>query len=488
MAEKKSLKLNFIMNAILTMSSFLFPLISFPYVSRILGPEGTGRVDFATSLIAYFLMFAQLGIPTYGVRACAKVRDDKHLLTKTAQELLIINLLMSVLAYGVLAAGLIFVPRLRQDRLLYILVSLTIIFNTIGMEWLYKALEQYTYITVRSIAFKLVSLAAMFALINSRDDYVIYGGITILASSASYLMNFFHARKYISLRPVGNYEFKPHLKAVMVFFAMACATTVYTNMDKVMLGVMAENELQANVNVGYYGAASRIKSILVSIVTSLGTVLLPRASYYVQQGQMEQFRKISRKALNFVVLAAAPMTLYFVFFAREGILLLSGQEYMGAVVPMQLIMPTLLFIGLTNILGIQILVPTGREKTVLYSVIVGAVTDVVCNVLLIPRYAAAGAAMSNMIAELAVLIFQIIALRHEVGSAFRSISYWKVGLALVAGSAASVWVMGLGLGSFLSLALSACLFFGAYGIVLLVTKEPLVREVSGQFIGKFKKK
>lgn len=488
MAEKKSLKLNFIMNAILTMSSFLFPLISFPYVSRVLGPEGTGRVDFATSLIAYFLMFAQLGIPTYGVRACAKVRDDKHLLSKTAQELLIINLVMSVLAYAVLALGLIFVPRLRQDRLLYILVSLTIIFNTIGMEWLYKALEQYTYITVRSIAFKLVALVAMFALVGSRDDYVIYGGITILASSASYLMNFIHARKYISLRPVGDYAFKPHLKAVMVFFAMACATTVYTNMDKVMLGVMAENELQANINVGYYGAASRIKSILVSIVTSLGTVLLPRASYYVQQGKMDEFRKISRKALNFVVLAATPLTLYFIFFARQGILLLSGEEYLGAVMPMQLIMPTLLFIGLTNILGIQILVPTGREKTVLYSVIVGAVTDVVCNLVLIPRYMAMGAAMSNMIAEAAVLVFQIIALRREVGSAFRSIAYWKIALGLVAGSAASLWVVGLGLGSFLSLAMSACLFFGAYGVVLLVTKEPLVREVFGQLIGKFKKK
>ena len=483
MAEKKSLKLNFIMNAILTMSSFLFPLISFPYVSRILGPEGTGRVDFATSLIAYFLMFAQLGIPTYGVRACAKVRDDQRLLTKTAQELLIINLVMSVLAYAVLALGLIFVPRLRKDRLLYILVSLTIIFNTIGMEWLYKALEQYTYITVRSIAFKLVSLGAMFALINSRDDYVIYGGITILASSASYLMNFFHARKYISLRPVGGYEFKPHLKAVMVFFAMACATTVYTNMDKVMLGIMG-----TDVDVGYYGAASRIKSILVSVVTSLGTVLLPRASYYVQQGKMEEFRKISCTALNFVVLAATPLTLYFIFFARQGILLLSGSEYLGAVTPMQLIMPTLLFIGLTNILGIQILVPTGREKTVLYSVIVGAVTDVICNLLLIPRYMAMGAALSNMIAEAAVLVFQTIALRREVGSAFRSISYWKIILGLAAGSAASLWVISLGLGSFLALALSACLFFGAYGLVLLVTKEPLVREVCGQFIGKLKKK
>jgi O-antigen/teichoic acid export membrane protein len=240
--------------------------------------------------------------------------------------------------------------------------------------------------------------------------------------------------------------------------------------------------------VGYYGAAARIKSILVSIVTSLGTVLLPRASYYVQHGQMDEFRKISRKALNFVTVAATPLMLYFILFARDGILLLSGELYLGAVVPMQLIMPTLLFIGLTNILGIQILVPTGREKLVLYSVIVGAATDVVCNLLLIPGFAAAGAAMSNMIAEAAVLVFQIIALRGEVGFAFRSISYWKIGLGLVAGTAASLWVATLGLGSFLSLLVSACLFFGAYGVVLLVTREPLVKEVVGQLFGKLFKK
>ena len=481
MSHKKSLKLNFIMNAMLTMSSFIFPLISFPYVSRILGPDGTGKVDFATSLIAYFLMFAQLGIPTYGVRACAKVRDDKHLLTKTTHELLIINLVMSVISYAVLFLALIFVPRLREDRVLYILVSLTIIFNTIGMEWLYKALEQYTYITVRSILFKFVSLAAMFMLVREKDDYVIYGGITILASSASYLMNFLHARRYIDLRPMKGYDFRPHLKAVMVFFAMACATTVYTNLDKVMLGVMA-----TNTDVGYYGAAARIKSILVSIVTSLGTVLLPRASYYVQNGQMDAFRKISQKALNFVVVAATPMMLYFILFARQGILLLSGEDYLGAVVPMQMIMPTLLFIGLTNILGIQILVPTGREKVVLCSVIVGAAVDLVCNLLLIPRFVALGAALSNMLAEAAVLVFQIIALRREVLSSFRSIQYWKVAFGLLAGTAASIWVAGLGLGSFWALLLSACLFFVAYGLVLLVLKERLLRDVIGQMLKKFR--
>ena len=479
----KSLKLNFIMNALLTMSSLLFPLISFPYVSRILLPEGTGRVDFATSLIAYFLMFSQLGIPTYGVRACAKVRDDRRMLSKTAHELLIINLVMSAVSYGLLFLALIFVPQFREDRTLYLVVSLTILFNAIGMEWLYKALEQYTYITIRSVILKFVALGAMFLLIREKDDYVIYGGITILASSASYLLNFIHARKYISFRYLGGYEFKPHLKAVAVFFAMACASTVYTNLAKVMRGRMT-----TKVEVGYYGAAVRIKSILVSVVTSLGTVLLPRASYYVEHKQMDQFRQISQKALNFVFVAALPLMLYFMLFAKQGIFLLSGEEYAGAIVPMQLIMPTLLLIGLSNILGIQILVPLGREKTVLWSIIAGAVVDVVLNAIAIPLWGAAGAAAATTVAEAVVLLVQIIALWDTSRAAFRTISFWKVALALAAGWGASFWVSGLALGSFLALVLSACLFFAAYGAVLLVLKERLLWEVLGQLIGKFRKK
>lgn len=510
MSEKKSLKLNFIMNAILTMSAFIFPLISFPYVSRILLPEGTGKVSFATSVVSYFLMFAQLGIPTYGVRACAKVRDDKRKLTKTAHELLIINLVMMVLSY-VLLFGLIFVPHLLQglllscdprnavvggllrfcdavsklydERVLFLVISTTIFFTTIGMEWLYKALEQYTYIAVRSIIFKAVSLVAMFLLVHQKDDYVIYGGISILASSASFVMNFFHARKYIYMRPMGGYSFRPHLKAVAIFFAMACASTIYTNMDTVILGFMA-----TDTDVGYYNAAVRIKSILVSIVTSLGTVLLPRASYYVERGRMEEFRNISRKALEFVFVAALPMALYFILFARDGIFLLSGAEYEGAILPMQFIMPTLLFIGLSNILGIQILVPMGKEKIVLYSEIAGAVVDVVCNLVLIPHYAAMGAAISNMIAEASVLLVQFIALRHEVVGSFRKIQYWKLLLGAAAGTGLSFWVAGLALSSLQSLMLSAVLFFVAYGLVLLVLKEQLVFEVLGQMLQKLKRR
>ena len=479
MSQKKSLKLNFVMNALLTMSSFIFPLISFPYVSRILLPEGMGKVSFATSLIAYFTMFAQLGIPTYGVRACARVRDDRIALTRTAQELLIINLVMTALSYAALVLSLLFVPRLHGERTLYLLVSLSILFNTVGMEWLYKALEQYTYITVRSIAFKLVALVAMFALIHSRDDYVIYGGITIFASSASGVLNLIHARKFISLHPVGGYHFKPHLKAVAVFFAMACASTVYTNLDTVMLGFMTSDEM-----VGYYNAAVRIKSILVSIVTSLGAVLLPRASYYVEHGEMDRFRQITRKALNFVFLAAVPMMVYFILFARQGIFLLSGENYAGSVLPMQWIMPTLLFIGLSNVLGIQILVPLGRERVVLWSIVAGAVVDVVLNAVLIPDYGATGAAIATSVAELVVLAVQFVILGREATTAFSAVSYLKLLPALAVGIGLSAWVPLLGWGSFWTLLLSAVLYFGSYFAMLLILKETLIQELVAQLLRK----
>lgn len=475
--KQKSLKLNFIMNVALTMSSFIFPLITFPYVSRVLLPVGTGKVSFATSLISYFCMLAQLGIPTYGIRACAKVRDNKEELTRTAHELLFINFVMSAVSYVALAVALIFIPRLQSERSLYIIVSFTIILTSIGMEWLYKALEQYTYITIRSLIFKVIALIAMFLLVHEQEDYVIYGGITILASSTSNLFNLLNVHKYIDLKPVGNYNVKKHLKTVIIFFAMSCATTIYTHMDTVMLGFMTTDE-----EVGYYNAAVRIKSILVSIVTSLGTVLLPRASYYIQQDLMDEFRRISRKALNFVFLTATPMVVYFIIYAKQGIYFLSGSAYVGSILPMKIIMPTLFFIGLTNVLGIQILVPLGKEKVVLYSEITGAIVNVILNSLLIPRITSAGAAIGTLVAEFAVLAVQYIALRNEVSEAFKSIDYWKIGTGLILGTLCSYWVVFLDFGSFLALAITACLFFGVYGLFLLFTKEQLVVEILGQIV------
>ena len=426
----------------------------------------------ATSVITYFSMFAQLGIPTYGIRACAKVRDDRNELSKVSQELLLINIIMSIISYVVLFVLLFSVPKFRCEKELYVVLSFSIILTAIGMEWLYKALEQYTYITVRSVIFKFIALIGMFFLIHKQTDYIVYGGITIFAASASNILNLINAHKYIYLKPIGNYNFRRHLKPVLVFFAMSCATVIYTNLDTVMLGFMA-----TDTDVGYYNAAVKIKGILVSIVTSLGTVLLPRVSYYIQRGEVKEFRRITRKALNFVLLMAMPLLIYFIYFAKEGIIFLSGNDYVGSIVPMQVIMPTLLLIGITNILGIQILVPTGREKIVLYSEIVGAIVDIIINALLIPAYASTGAAIGTLIAEFAVFVVQYRALKNEVYDAFKQIHFIKIMIALVLGSLASLWLKGLDWGNFVTLVISAILFFGVYGVTLLIFKEEMILEI-----------
>ena len=469
--QQKSLKLNFIMNAILTMSSFLFPLITFPYVSRILLPIGTGKVSFANSVVTYFVMISQLGIPTYGIRACAIVRNDEEKLKKTVYELFLINVVMSILAYIVFFVALIYVPRLRADRTLFLITGTLIFFNTIGVEWLYKALEQYTYITVRSIIFKFIALIAMFALVHDVDDYVIYGGISIFAASASNAFNFIRLRKIIGKKKVSQLNFKQHFKPVFTFFIISCATTIYTNLDNVMLGFMKDD-----VEVGYYNAATKIKNILVSIVTSLGTVLMPRASYYLQNGMEDEFYKLSKKAIKFVFLAATSMMIYFMLFAREGVLFLSGEAFEGAILPMMIIMPTLFFIGLTNIMGIQMLVPMGREDAVMISTFVGAIVDLILNAIAIPILGASGAAIGTLVAEFVVLIVQLIYLRKDVAFLYTGQSYLKLLIALIAAFIAGCAVKLLISGIFIKLVISAILFFGVYALILYILKEEIVTE------------
>ena len=467
--KEPSIKLNFGMNALLTLSSIIFPIISFPYVSRILLPEGTGKVSFAVSLITYFVMLSQLGIPTYGIRACARVRDDREELSRVTHELLFISLIMSLISYVLLFALIIFVPRLYSEKTLYYISSLMIIFGAVGAEWLYKGLEKYTFITVRSVICKVISLIAMLLLIREKGDYIVYGAITVFAGSAPGLINFICAGKYISFKPVGGYNIKRHLKPVMIFFAMSCATTIYTHLDTVMLGFMT-----TDTDVGYYNAAVKIKTVFVSLVTSLGAVLLPRASYYIEQGNFSKFVDISKKAFYFVLSVSIPLMLYFIFFAKESIIFISGEAFAGSIAPMQIIMPTLLFIGITNIIGIQMFIPLGKEKVVLLSEIVGAVVDVIVNIILIPRYASAGAAAGTTIAEVAVLLVQAVALRRyfrekdpefSITGFLGRLRILYILPAAALSLAASLWVKMLNLSCFLTLTISSCLFFGIYGII-----------------------
>ena len=481
-AAGKSIQWNFFMNALLAASGVIFPLISFRYVSRILLPEGIGTVTFVTSIVAYFSMFAQLGIPTYGVRACAKVRDDRDALTRTVHELLGINLVMDLISYALLALAVLCIPRLGEEKLLFTILSATIFLNSIGMEWLYKGLEEYTYITARSLVFKVIAILALFLLIHEQTDYILYGGVSIFAASASNILNFIHSRNYISFRRPRGCDWRKHLKPVLVFFAMACATTVYTNLDSVMLGFMT-----TDIDVGYYAAAVKVKTVLVTLVTSLGAVLLPRSSWNVEHGELEEFRQTTRKALRFVIPAAAALTVFFILYAEECVLYLSGEEFLPAVPAMRIILPTLIFIGLSNILGIQILVPLGQEKVVLRSEIGGVITDLILNLLLIPKWGAAGAAVGTLAAEAVVTVVQYAELRNELKQFFQEYRWLRLMTALILAVGAGFWVHFTGWNPIVTLITAALCFFGAYAAFLAWRQDEVIREFIRRVMKKIKK-
>lgn len=468
-----SVKYNFIMNAILTVAGIIFPLITFPYISRVLLVEGSGKVAFATSVVTYFTMFASLGIPTYGVRACAIVRDNKEKLSKTVQELLIISGGTTLLTYIVFGISLFVIPEFAQERTLLLIVGLGIGLNTIGVQWLYNALEQYSYITTCSILFKVIGMILMFLLVKEGSDYQIYGGVYVIASFGSYVLNFICLRKFVTFQKTGTYQFKQHLKHIMVFFAMSAGASIYLNLDVVMLRF-----LQSNEAVGYYNAGIKVKTVLVTCVTSLGTVLLPRLSYYIETADKKAFQLMVGKAFRFVFVAASAVTVYFSIFARESILLLSGEAFLPAVGPMMILMPTVLLIGLSNVTGIQILTPNGREREVMYSIWGGAILDFVLNLIVIPKFSANGAALSTLLAEGMVLLLQCWFLRDVLWSYIRQVQCWKIVIALAVASVMTIPVkIWIDSGVFVTLLVSAIVFFGGYAVVLLLLKEPFVSEI-----------
>ena len=457
------------MNFILTATQFLFPLITFPYISRVLQAEGNGKVSFAASAAHYFMMVASLGIPTYGIRACARVRDDKEKLSKTVHELFIINFIMTCFVSVTYIGCIIIIPRFAEDRVLFFINGVNIVLNLFGMNWVYQALEQYDYITFRSIAFKVISIVLMFLLVKTQDDYIIYGAISVFAAVGSNIFNFIRLRKIIYFKRYSNYNLKQHIKPILTLFAQSMAVSIYTNLDTVMLGFM-----KSDVEVGYYHAAVKIKGLLLSLVTSLGNVLLPRMSYFVKNKMKDDFQRYMLKALNFELLMSLGLVTYFVLFSKESILFLAGSGYEGAVLAMQLITIAVIPNGLTGVLGVQVLTSLEKEKYVLYSVIIGSIADFILNLVFIPKYGAAGAAFATTIAEFLVLAVQIYYTRGLLNIVKKGLRcHYYLAICIVSGLV-SCFTKNIGLNNTATLLLSAFFYFAVYFIGLLLVKEHIV--------------
>lgn len=408
MAEK-SLKKNAIYSFIKAFMNLAFPVITFPYASRILLPEGIGKVNFANSVASYFIIIAGLGIVTYATREAAKIRDDKTNLTKFSKEIFTINLIATAIAYILFFIAFIFIPKLNPYRTMLLICSTKILFTTLGMDWFYSALEEFKYITLRSVFFQAISLIFLFIFVRTKEDILWYTAFGIISSVGSNICNLFYCTKFIDLRLKIKLELKKHIKPILTFFGMTLATTIYTMLDTTMLGF-----LSTNTEVGYYSAATKISHMVLSLITAITTVLLPRMSLYINNNDMDSFKTLTNKTVSIITLLSIPIAVGLFLLAKPITLLFSGTDYIPAIIPMQVMTPIVFIISIASITGIRMLPAMNKEKLALISYITGATANIICNAIFIPIYGALGAAIGTLIAESIVTGIQVIYLHQYI--------------------------------------------------------------------------
>ena len=471
--RNKSIRLNALLNIILTLSNIIFPLITFPYVSRILNPEGIGVVSFFSSIGNYGVLVASLGISTYGIRAVASIREDKNKLSRIVQELAVINIIMSGLVTLLLLGMALVIKQLSKESSLLLITSLTILSSPLALNWLYSGIEEYAYITKRSLIFKAFSLILIFLFVKKPADYVIYAGITLFSTLGSNILNVWHSRKFVYIKRYKNLEFKKHFKPMFYLFASLLAVNIYTNLDTVMLGFINGNEA-----VGYYSVASKVKWILLSLITSISAVLLPRLAFYISKKNTSKFNKMLKESSAVIFFIAIPLVAFFIVEAQNSIQLLGGEKYISATLSMQILMPILVISGFSNITGNQILIPMNRERYFMFAVSLGALVNLGLNLILMPKLGIIGASMATLFAELTQMTVQFIYSYKYLAGNISKNNLRNVILATVIATIILIAVESrIVLATpFLSLFIAGSTFFSIYlGILLLLKEEVTIQ-------------
>lgn len=471
MYKAPSLRVNIIANLISQVSGILVPLITFPYVSRVLKPEGLGRVNFAEAVASYFVMVAALGIPVYGVRESAKLRDDKAALSTLAAELFMLNTIMTAGALAAFGVFLVFSRKANADPVLFGVCAIPILVTPLGFNWLFGGLEEYIYITLRGLVIRILVVAAVFLFIRTQEDYRVYALLASLNTAGVGLVNIAFVRKHISVRRVDRKKLDMwrHLKPVLLVFSLGSIVSIYTSVNKVMLGYLANDS-----EVGLYAAADRVIKAVVLLVTSTGLVLLPRTSYYIEREKMSEYRQLATTIIRFILFVSFPATAGLIAVAGPLMLLLLGPAFERTIPLVHIMGLDVLLIALSHFLGYQVLYSQGKEKSLLYSVVLGAVANVLLNGLLIPRWHATGAAVSTLAAESCVIGMRVILSRAYAHLAWPVWGALKYGVTALFMAAVVLFLRSLLAQTVLGLLLLLAAGAGFYLAVLWVLKDSML--------------
>jgi len=387
-----SIRKNYVYNTIYQVFTVIIPFITAPYISRVLGAEKIGIQSFTSSIVAYFTLFAAMGTASYGQREIAMNRDDIKKRSVLFWEIEIVSIFTTLIAT---IAWIIWILVSKQYASYYMILTLNIIAVAFDITWFFSGLEQFKLIVVRNIVFRLIGVLLLFICIHKPSDLLLYMGISSVSGLVGTISLWGYLKK-LAVK-VRFKELKPfhHLKYIIGYFIPTIATSIYTVLDKTMIGLITKSEIEN----GYYEQAMKIVRMVQSILFSLNTVMTSRMSYLFSEKRIDEIKDKINKSFDFIFLLAVPFVLGLIGISPNFVPWFFGDGYEGVTLLISILAPLPLVISISNILGSQYLTPSGQRVRSSKGIIAGACVNLICNVLLIPKLGSVGAAIGSIIAE-----------------------------------------------------------------------------------------
>lgn len=409
MERTSNVKKNTLFNTIKSIFGIIYPLITFPYISRVLLTENVGKINFGNSVVSYFALIASLGVTTYAVRECSKYKEDQAKLSEVSSQILSINVWSTIIAYLALGVTLIVARSLDNYRTIIIIQSSTILFTTLGADWLNTAMEDFRFIAARTMGMQVFSLVLMFRLVKGPEDYLTYAAISVLASSGANIVNIFYRRRYCRTKFVLHIDWKRHLPPILLLFSLILSQTIYTSSDTTILGLY-----KGDFQVGLYSTSVKIYNIVNLVVASVAWVVMPQLSASFAKRDYNQINNLLKYSLNFIIVLGLPCLIGLNVITKEIILLIAGETYLGAELSLRILTISLgcSFIG--GWIGNMMMLPAGKERICLKSSIVSAVVNIVLNLFVIPVWGLNAAAATTAISEFLGIIIKCPYVEREI--------------------------------------------------------------------------
>jgi O-antigen/teichoic acid export membrane protein len=409
--KRNSLKVNAVLNIIKQCCAIIFPLITFPYVSRTLGVEAYGKVNFSSSIISYISLLAGLGVSSYAVREGARIRDDKNKFEKFASEVFSINVVSTVIAYVLLAILVLFWKKLEPYRVLIVILSINVLLTTLGTDWINTVYEDFLYLTIRYVLCQSIAVVTTLLFVKKPDDVALYAFFSNLGTIFANILNLFYIRR--TLRINVNFTLKMnvkhHFRPIMLLFGNMISSMIYLYSDTTMLGILA-----SDAAVGYYTVSSKIYSLLKQVINAVSNVLTPRLSHDFENKAKKNMTNNINSVLGALLVVVIPITMGMLCMGREIILLIAGKEYLEAYPALSILSVTLIFSTYACIFVSVIMLAQRKDKEILIASGISAAVNILLNLILIPQYSYNAAAFTTFISECLMLAMGIYYTHHTI--------------------------------------------------------------------------